>query len=593
MASLGKAVIEFSADTAKFIGDIGRMGVLFEKNMTKIESIAKVAAGAATVTGVALTALAKSAIDDMDAMGKLSQRIGVSTEALSGLKFAADLSDVSMESLSQAMKKLSVNMFDTQAGTGEAKDAFRALGVQVTQADGTLKSADAVLREVATRFASMEDGAGKTALAVKLFGKSGADLIPMLNEGATGLQRMHEEMARLGLTVMPEAARKAQDFNDNLARLAKTIPALGIEIASFTLGPLVDLTNKLRDASNAAGGFWNFMSNPFASGISDPGPKILELEGKLGKLKAMRDDLSKPTFANSLNDIVFGDVGDLNIQIKAIEKQLEFLNKMQGMKLDRLSADSIHRAPRLPVPAPRGPVRLGDDIVGRQWAEQIEAEAKIMSEAAAATDKFNQTMRDNQYWENMGMTKEQHDNLIKGLNTLEEYDIKIGQLKGGFDGMGNAIERVAKTSTNWGFTFNSSLENLIVKGGEFSDVLKALGEDIARMAVRKAITEPLGNAVGGIFGNIFSGIFGGGGGLVGSFASGTDFVPRDGLAMVHQGEAIIPASENAGGATNINVSLNVGSLDPRNAAAVILANEPVITAMFRRAAKQRGQRSPV
>ena len=62
----------------------------------------------------------------------------------------------------------------------------------------------------------MEDGAGKTALAIKLFGKSGADLIPLLNQGRAGIKELTDEAAKLGIVISTETAAKAEQFNDTL-----------------------------------------------------------------------------------------------------------------------------------------------------------------------------------------------------------------------------------------------------------------------------------------------------------------------------------------------------------------------------------------
>ncbi|PLU75843.1 hypothetical protein BMJ22_21050, partial [Sinorhizobium medicae] len=93
-------------------------------------------------------------------------------EELSRLKYAADLSGVSIEGVANGFKKLSTNMADAAGGNKTAAEVFTQLGVAATNADGSLRSSSAVLLDVADKFAAMEDGAQKTALAVQLFGRS-------------------------------------------------------------------------------------------------------------------------------------------------------------------------------------------------------------------------------------------------------------------------------------------------------------------------------------------------------------------------------------------------------------------------------------
>ncbi|OQZ07383.1 MAG: hypothetical protein B6D36_00145, partial [Planctomycetes bacterium UTPLA1] len=230
------------------VGAVGRLPVLGA-------ALAGAFSGAAIVAGV------KSIVDGADELHKASQKYGIAVEQLSALKYAGALSDVSLEAIGNGLKKLSVNMADTAAGTGDAKDAFKALGVGVTEAGGGLKSSEQVLGELADKFAGMEDGAGKTALAVKIFGRAGADLIPLLNQGSKGLADMKEEAEKLGAIVGGDLARKSEEFNDNLTRLGAAADAFKIAIAQEVLPTLSRFVEQLVVGIKAAGGFWNALLN--------------------------------------------------------------------------------------------------------------------------------------------------------------------------------------------------------------------------------------------------------------------------------------------------------------------------------------------
>ena len=195
----------------------------------------------------------KSAIDAADHLNKLSQKIGISVEALSTLRFAAQLSDVSLETLQKGIKGLSQNIAEANTGVGDGAQMFDALGISVKNADGSMKSTEAVLLQVADVFANLEDGAVKTALAVKLFGKSGMDMIPFLNQGAAGINQLTAEAERLGLKLTTETARSAEAFNDNLTALKASSSALGITLARDFLPELINITNAMREAANDSG----------------------------------------------------------------------------------------------------------------------------------------------------------------------------------------------------------------------------------------------------------------------------------------------------------------------------------------------------
>lgn len=210
--------------------------------------------------GVSLTlgafaALVKGAIDSADELNKLSQKIGISVEALSTLQFAAQLSDVGLDTLKTGLKGLSANLTEARAGLGEGAALFQALGISVEDTAGNLKSSDTILLEIADRFASFEDGATKTALAVKLFGKSGMDMIPFLNQGASGIRALMQEAERLGLKLSTETAQVAEAFNDNLTALKASTSGLGISLATELLAPLRVVTDAIREGQGEATGF--------------------------------------------------------------------------------------------------------------------------------------------------------------------------------------------------------------------------------------------------------------------------------------------------------------------------------------------------
>lgn len=210
--------------------------------------------------GVSLTlgafaALVKGAIDSADELNKLSQKIGISVEALSTLQFAAQLSDVGLDTLKTGLKGLSANLTEARSGLGEGAALFQALGISVEDTAGNLKSSDTILLEVADRFASFEDGATKTALAVKLFGKSGMDMIPFLNQGASGIRELIQEAERLGLKLSTETAQAAEAFNDNLTALKASSSGLGITLATELLAPLRVVTDAIREGQGEATGF--------------------------------------------------------------------------------------------------------------------------------------------------------------------------------------------------------------------------------------------------------------------------------------------------------------------------------------------------
>jgi len=213
--------------------------------------------GAAAI-GAALGAGLRSVLAYADGLGKLSQKTGITTETLSALQLGARLADVDMGALETSLKKLAVSMSEAGQGGKESTLAFQQIGVAVTAVDGTLRATDDVLGDVAEAFARMPDGAQKAALAVQLFGRSGTDLIPLLNEGRAGLQNFREEARRLGVEVGSETAKRAEEFNDNLTRLGNAAKGAGLAVAEQFLPQMAAVSSSLVAATKSGEDFGRF-----------------------------------------------------------------------------------------------------------------------------------------------------------------------------------------------------------------------------------------------------------------------------------------------------------------------------------------------
>ena len=216
---LGDAVLLLSTDSSKYDS-----GVKSAKD--KADGLAsgfKKAGAALSGVGLVFVALAKGAIDSADEFAKMSQKVGVSVETLSGLSFAANLAGTDIGTVEKGLALLSRNLDDTSQGIGTAKESFEFLGISAVDMDGKLKSTDDVLFEMADKFKAMPDGTKKTALAMDILGKSGKDLIPLLNSGSDGLHDMLGEADSLGQVLSTQTAQSAERFNDSLEKLTTSL----------------------------------------------------------------------------------------------------------------------------------------------------------------------------------------------------------------------------------------------------------------------------------------------------------------------------------------------------------------------------------
>ena len=196
---------------------------------------------AASVVGAGVALAIRGQLNAADDLGKSAQQLGLPVEQLSQLQHAAKLSGVSMSSLETGLRRLSQNM---------AQDAekFSALGIAVRDANGEMRPTADVMADLSNVLADMPDGAEKTALAMDLMGRSGAEMIPLLNGGADSLKAMMAEADALGLTISGETAAAAAQFNDNLTRLSGLVQGV-VRIMSAEFAPV------LATISDAVAGF--------------------------------------------------------------------------------------------------------------------------------------------------------------------------------------------------------------------------------------------------------------------------------------------------------------------------------------------------
>lgn len=528
--------IDIEARLAQFQDGLNRIERDTRSVASRMESAFGGVRSAIAALGVGLSAGAfaafvKRGIDAADQLNKLSQKVGVTVESLSALQYAAKLSDVSIEQLQTGLTRLNVTLADAQAGGKEAGQAFARLRLDPAQ----FRSTEQAFEAIAGRLSQMEDGFEKTAIAVQLFGRSGAELLPLLNQGPEGLAKFREEAKRLGLVVSTETARAAEEFNDNLTRLKANLEGLGTTIASKVVGPLRDLTDRLV-AAREAGGLLGFIFGEQGGG--DVASKIEATTKRLEELRRTReafDKMGKVQRAFSADDIAI-----LNVQIAAAEKELAYLQKVRKLRDDagraslgrQLGGDAIGRERLAKLPgdaatkeAERRAKALAE--IEKKAQEDIAA-ASAKAYALAAEVRINDT-RD-AIAEEVKATEAAEEEKFRIAKEYAEKHAEIQRVQRDFEEemhkaeVENILERVDKereaqlelirrneqAARQLGLVFQSAFEDAVVNGEKLRDVLQGLLQDIARIILRKAVTEPIAGAISGIFGQLFGGLFGGG-----------------------------------------------------------------------------------
>ena len=236
--------IDFEASVARLEENTRKAASAVSEMSDKIDSSVELAKGALVGLAGALSvsvfaAAVRRSIDLADSLNDLSKKTGASVEMLSGLRLAAEQSGTSLEGIANGTKKLATSMVEHGA-------AFAKLGINT-------KNQTEALIQLGDIFAGMDDSVQRSALAVKIFGKSGDEMLPMLMEGSEGMRRMIERGQELsGITTA--LGRDADRFNDSLAEMRLRSQNLYVGVAAELLPVLNETINALNEVTQSGEG---------------------------------------------------------------------------------------------------------------------------------------------------------------------------------------------------------------------------------------------------------------------------------------------------------------------------------------------------
>ena len=237
--------INILGDASKLTGALGQAGSQVDKFAEKIGKIGRTM----TIVGGAVTAAFGAIILKTTQLGdtydKMAKRTNVSVEALSALGYAAKISGADLDTVEKSLRYLARGMNDAAQGVGESLEAFEYLNIEVLDTEGNLRDTVDVLKEAATKLATMTDETKQIALATEIFGaRYGTQLLPMLKEGGAGIEALMKKAKELGVVMSTEAAAKAAEFNDRMTDLKESIGAAGRGIGEILMPTLIKLAEK-------------------------------------------------------------------------------------------------------------------------------------------------------------------------------------------------------------------------------------------------------------------------------------------------------------------------------------------------------------
>jgi len=203
--------------------------------------------GAAAALGVGLGL--KKAFTEIDGLAKTSDKLGLTTEALAGLRHAAQLTGVSTGTLDMALQRMTRRVSEAARGTGEAKNALAELNIDAKTL--TKLAPDAQFRRIALAFGSVAGESNRVRLAMKLFDSEGVALVNTLALGEDGLRASADEAKRFGIALSRIDASQVEAANDAITKMQSSISGVFSRLA-VKVAPFIEL---------AAGKFADFLSD--------------------------------------------------------------------------------------------------------------------------------------------------------------------------------------------------------------------------------------------------------------------------------------------------------------------------------------------
>lgn len=289
---------EFGDEVKKAGDKADDAGGRFKKLGRVVKGIGVAMASALAALGAASIAAGKALVDMTvdaakyaDEILTLSTVTGMSTDSLQAYKYAAELVDVSMETLTGSMSRQVKSMSSARDGSKAMSDAYGRLGVSVADSNGELRNAETVYWETIDALGKMTNETERDALAMQIFGKSARELNPLIAKGSEGIAELTDEAKRMGLVMDGDSLTALGNFDDSLQKLKSGIggaknmlgmvllPQLQI-LADDGVGLLGNFTSGLQDA----GGDWDKISDVIGSTIGGFVSMILENLPKIVQL---------------------------------------------------------------------------------------------------------------------------------------------------------------------------------------------------------------------------------------------------------------------------------------------------------------------
>ncbi len=242
-----------AANKGRGLGDMlgevsGKLGITLPAGAQKgIRALNQIDASTVAFVGTAakmiasLVSMSVEAAKTADELLTMSTTTGLSTDQLQEFKYASELIDVSLDTMTGSMSKMINSMNTARGGSKETAEAYRKLGIRITGANGQLREANNVYYEVIDKLGKMKNETERDAIAMKIFGESARNLNPLIEAGSDRLAELAEEAHNVGYVMSEDTLGKLGKLDDAMQRFESQSATLKNTLGLALLPILTDI----------------------------------------------------------------------------------------------------------------------------------------------------------------------------------------------------------------------------------------------------------------------------------------------------------------------------------------------------------------
>ena len=439
--------------------------------------------------------LVKKNLEAIDSLSKTAQKIGTTTEALSALRYAAEISGVQTSTLDMAMQRFTRRLAEAAKGTGEAKGALKELNIN---ASSLMKlPLDEQMLILSDRFSKVTNSADKVRLAMKLFDSEGVALVNTLGLGAEEMKALMQEAETLGLVMSGDAAKGVEDANDALTNLKSLFIGLARQMTAG-LAPAIHaisemLKKDMLEQIELAGGSIEDFGRQIAVDFIEGAKKAVRAGAAIGN--AVIGTYNAMISAKAKFDSLMGNSSSFD----ALQKDLDIVNEMiEGGFLGRfrIGADNLF---------------WNDEELANKKHELMVA-MKELQDVGQGTSLIV-PIDISGVLSGLNEAQEKTENYKKATDTIVNANANatesVSTFRQAFDDFSNQLptyeEGITSLTNNAMDAFTKGFTDAITGAANFADAMKAMAKSVVdsliKMLVQYYITQSIFGAITGMFGS--------------------------------------------------------------------------------------------